>query len=86
MRPPDPVFSEAMRGLTGSGAAHLEYLLYLFLQAVVLFIWWPKDSLLEALAAADRPDTLLASAISTRVRASSSAVNGTSTLVFDCTK
>lgn len=63
MRRPDPVFHEALLGLAGSGAAHLVYLFYLFLQAVVLFAWWPKDSLLEALAAADRPDTLLASVL-----------------------
>jgi hypothetical protein len=63
MKRPDPVFHETLAGLAGSGTAHLEYLLYLFLQAVVLFIWWPKGTLPEVLAEADRPDTLLASVL-----------------------
>lgn len=63
MRRPEPVLHETLLGLARCGTAHSEYLLYLFLQAAVLFIWWPKDSMLETLASADRPDTLLASVL-----------------------
>jgi len=59
----NPLLREYLRGLAGSGRAHQDYLLYLFLQAVVLFIWWPKDTLPEALAAAQTPNTLLAAVL-----------------------
>jgi hypothetical protein len=59
----NPLLTESLHGLAGSGRAHQDYLLYLFLQAVVLFVWWPKDSLPEALATAQTPSTLLAAVL-----------------------
>lgn len=56
----NPLVVEALRGLCESGPAHLAYLNYLAIQAVVLFIWWPKNAVFRVLETEDGPDTLLA--------------------------
>lgn len=61
--PVNPLTTEVARGLTRDGRAHLGYVNLLVFQALALFLWWPKSSLPEMLARADRPDTLLAVAI-----------------------
>ena len=59
----NPLLRETLGGLGDAGQANLDYLLYLFLQAVVLFVWWPKDTLWETLSTSQPPDTLLASVL-----------------------
>lgn len=59
----DSPLAQTLLGLAGRGQAQLDYLLYLFLQAVVVFVWWPKSTLREMLQAGDGPDTLLAAVI-----------------------
>ena len=56
----NPLLAEVLRGLCEPGPAHLAYLNYLTVQAVVLFIWWPKSAVFRVLEAEDGPDTLLA--------------------------
>jgi hypothetical protein len=55
--------AHGIAGLLGHGQAQLDYLMYLFMQAVVVFVWWPKNSLREVLTAGNAPDTLLAAVI-----------------------
>jgi len=59
----DPLLAETVRGLGGCGRAQSDYLLYLALQAMAVFVWWPKSTLREMLAAGDGPNTLLAAVI-----------------------
>jgi hypothetical protein len=63
----DPLLAETVRGLGGRGRAQSDYLLYLALQAVVVFVWWPKSTLREVLAAGEAPNTLLAAVIAAGV-------------------
>jgi len=63
MRRPDSLLIEAARGMQGAGQAHFDWLLYLFVQAVAVFVWWPKDRLGEVLLTGDSPDTLLAAVL-----------------------
>lgn len=63
MKSTDSPLAQSVTGLAGRGRAQLDYLLYLFLQAVVVFVWWPKSSLREMLAEGDGPDTLLAAVL-----------------------
>lgn len=55
--------AHGIAGLLGHGRAQLDYLMYLFMQAVVVFVWWPKNSLRELLADGNGPDTLLAAVL-----------------------
>ena len=56
----NPLVVEVSRGLAGAGPSQVGYLGYLTLQALVLFIWWPKSELYRVLAAESAPNTLLA--------------------------
>lgn len=56
----NPLAAEVIRGLAGRGAAQHAYLNYLFLQAIVLLVWWPKGGLVDALHREEGPDTLVA--------------------------
>ena len=56
----NPLVAEVRRGLAGSGPAHLAYLNYLAIQAVVLFLFWPKSELSQVLETGDGPNSLLA--------------------------
>jgi hypothetical protein len=55
--------AHGIAGLLGHRRAQLDYLMYLFMQAVVVFVWWPKNSLREVLTAGNGPDTLLAAVL-----------------------
>ena len=57
------VLAESLRGIATPGRAHRDLVNYLVIQAVVLFLWWPKDTLLEVLGSGDAPDTLLATVL-----------------------
>jgi len=59
----DSPLAQVLRGLAGRGNAQLDYLMYLFLQAVAVFVWWPKSTLSEMLQAGDGPNTLLAAVV-----------------------
>lgn len=59
----DSPLAHGIDGLLGHGRAQLDCLMYLFMQAVVVFVWWPKNSLREVLAAGNGPDTLLAAVL-----------------------
>lgn len=63
----DSPLAQTLAGITGRSSAQLDYLMYLFLQAVVVFIWWPKDTLPEMLAAGTGPSTLLAAVLAAGV-------------------
>jgi len=67
MRQSNPLVAEVRRGLAGSGPAHLAYLNYLAIQAVVLFLFWPKSELSRVLESGDGPDSLLAVVIAVGV-------------------
>lgn len=60
MRRSNPLVAEVRRGLAGSGLAHRAYLDYLVIQAVVLFLFWPKSELSHVIEKGDGPDSLLA--------------------------
>ena len=51
---------ETLHGVKHPGRAQMDYLLYLFVLASAVFIWWPKHSLTETLQRQNAPDTLLA--------------------------
>ena len=59
----NPLIVETARGLTRTGRAQMDYLLYLFVLAAAVFIWWPKHTLTEILQRQDPPDTLLAAIV-----------------------
>jgi hypothetical protein len=61
--PAASVLAESLRGVATPGRAHRELLAYLLLQAIVVFLWWPKDSLLEVLGSGDAPATLFAAVL-----------------------
>jgi hypothetical protein len=56
----NPLFVETLRGLATVGRVHLDYLNYLLLQALVVFFWWPKSTMIQLLENQDAPNTLLA--------------------------
>ena len=56
----NPLFKEILRGLARPCPAHLAYLNYLLIQAVVLVLWWPKHTVFEMLESEKGPATLLA--------------------------
>ena len=59
-RPINPLLREFVHGTLARGAAQRNYLLHLLFQSTVLFVWWPKDSLADALTAGQAPATLVA--------------------------
>ncbi|MFT5173273.1 MAG: hypothetical protein ACI8W7_001447 [Gammaproteobacteria bacterium] len=56
----NPLVVETLHGITRPGRAQMDYLLYLFVLAAVVFVWWPKHTLTQTLQRQDAPDTLLA--------------------------
>ena len=59
----NPLLVEALQGIRGKNGfsqIQLDYLNYLLIQAVVLFFWWPKNTLFWRLETESPPDTLLA--------------------------
>ena len=56
----NPLVTEVLVGLTGRGKAQLDYLGLLLLQAVVLFLWWPKSGVAPMLESQYGPRTLAA--------------------------
>jgi hypothetical protein len=56
----NPLVTEVLVGLTRQGNAQLDALGLLLLQAVVLFLWWPKDGLAQMLESQHGPHTLTA--------------------------
>ncbi len=59
----NPLVAEVLTGLTRHGKAQLDYLWLMVLQAVVLFVWWPKGDVAELLQSQHGPHTLEAVAI-----------------------
>lgn len=55
-----PLVGEVLTGLNRPGKAQLDYLGLLLVQAVVVFLWWPKDGIGQALQSEHTPRTLLA--------------------------
>ena len=56
----NPLVTEVLVGLTRQGQAQLDALGLLLVQAVVLFLWWPKDGLAQMLESQHGPHTLTA--------------------------
>jgi hypothetical protein len=56
----NPLVSEVLAGLNRPGKAQLDYLGLLLVQAVVVFLWWPKDGIAQALQSQQTPRTLIA--------------------------
>jgi len=56
----NPLVTEVLAGLTRQGKAQLDYLGLILLQAVVLFLWWPKDGVAQMLESQHGPHTLAA--------------------------
>ena len=56
----NPLVVEAWRGLATYGRAQRAYVGYLTVQAAVLVLWWPKSTMVLALASHHRPEPLLA--------------------------
>lgn len=56
----NPLVSEVFTGLNQPGKAQFDYLGMLLLQAVVVFLWWPKDGITQALQSQHTPRTLVA--------------------------
>ena len=56
----NPLVTEVVVGLTRQGKAQLDALALLLVQAVVLFMWWPKDGLAQMLERQHGPHTLTA--------------------------
>jgi hypothetical protein len=56
----NPLVAEVLYGLTRMGRAQLDWLGLLAVQAVVLFLWWPKHGVAQMLQTQHGPDTLLA--------------------------
>jgi len=63
----NPLVTEVLVGLTRGGKAQLAYLGLLVLQAVVLFLWWPKFGVAQMLASQQSPHTLAAVVMATGV-------------------
>lgn len=56
----NPLITEVLTGLARGGKARLDYLGLLLLQAVVLFLWWPKSGVAQMLERQQSPRTLTA--------------------------
>ena len=56
----NPLVTEVLVGLSRPGKAQLDYLGLLLLQAVVLFLWWPKTGVVQMLESQHGPYTLAA--------------------------
>ncbi|HXV09364.1 MAG TPA: hypothetical protein VD839_01030 [Burkholderiales bacterium] len=56
----NPLVTEVLVGLTRAGKAQLDYLGLLLVQAVVLFLWWPKIGMMQMLESQHGPHTLAA--------------------------
>lgn len=56
----NPLVTEVVVGLARCGKAQLDYLGLLLLQAVVLFLWWPKVEIAQMLESQHAPHTLAA--------------------------
>ena len=56
----NPLVTEVLVGITRAGKAQLDYLGLLLLQAVVLFLWWPKAGVAQMLESQHGPHTLAA--------------------------
>ena len=56
----NPLVTEVLVGLTRHGQAQLDYLGLLLLQALVLFLWWPKDGVAQMLESQHGPHALTA--------------------------
>ena len=56
----NPLVSEVVVGLTRSGKAQLDALWLVLLQAAVVFVWWPKDTVAQVLENQHAPHTLTA--------------------------
>lgn len=56
----NPLVTEVLVGLTRGGKAQLDYLGLLLLQAVVLFLWWPKFGVEQMLESQHGPHVLAA--------------------------
>lgn len=63
----NPLVTEVLVGLTRHGHAQLDYLGLLLVQAIVAFVWWPKDEVAQMLANQDSPHTLTAVVIAVGV-------------------
>lgn len=63
----NPMVTEVLMGLARGGKAQLDYLGWLLLQAVVLFLWWPKLGVVQMLASQHGPHTLAAVVIAVGV-------------------
>lgn len=61
----NPLITEVLTGLSRQGKAQLDYLGLLLLQAIVLFLWWPKGSVAQMLESQHGPHTLAAVTIAT---------------------
>jgi hypothetical protein len=59
----NPLVTEVLAGLTRHGKAQRDYLGLLVLQALVVFVWWPKGELVQALESQHGPHTLTAAVI-----------------------
>lgn len=56
----NPLVTEVLAGITRHGQAQLDYLGLLLLQAVVLFLWWPRDGVAQMLESQNGPHALTA--------------------------
>ena len=56
----NPLMIESLTGLTQHGKAQVDYLGLLLLQAAVLFLWWPKNDVAQALESLQGPHALAA--------------------------
>jgi hypothetical protein len=59
----NPLFTEVVLGLTRQGKAQLDTLALVLVQAIVVFVWWPKDRLAQMLESQHSPHTLTAAVI-----------------------
>lgn len=63
----NPLVTEVLIGLARPGQAHLAYLGLLLVQAVVLFLWWPKSEVAQLLEDQHGPHTLEAAVMAVGV-------------------
>lgn len=63
----NPLVTEVLVGLTRHGQAHLDALGLVLLQALVVFLWWPKDELTQVLESQHGPHTLTAAVMAVGV-------------------
>lgn len=69
-----PLVTEVLIGLNRPGKAQLDYLGLLLLQALVVFLWWPKDGIAQALQSQHTPRTLVALVMAVGVTTAYSAL------------